>query len=201
VSEYAWVETRLRAVEAFSDAPSAVQEQRVIDVFREHPALVVEAIEHVGRRFESGQVRNPWAILAKHVEEAVRPLEDVTATDERDREKRIQRASQWLRAAGKHFDSEAEVVDELFGERGLLREWRSDETLEARMVKLWRELRPEGELIESQALERAERWKAPRGQVAGYHGYPVTRLKPQRAESPESDPEPVLEDDPEPVLA
>jgi hypothetical protein len=201
MSEFEWVETRLRAMELFRDSPSAAIEQRVLDVFREHPAMVVEAIEHVGRRFISGQVRSPWVILAKHVEEAVRPLEDYTAIDERDRGRRLERAQQWIRAAGKHFDSEAEVLDELFGERGLLREWRADEGLKARMASVWREHRIEGEKIEREEMERAERWKASRGQVAGYHGHSVTRLKPPKLLRPESDPEPVLEDDPEPVLA
>lgn len=158
VGEYQWVETRMRAIELFSDAPSAVQEQRVLDVFREHPALVVEGVEHVGRRFADGQVRNPWAVLAKHVEEAVRPLEDFTATDERDRDKAIRRAEQWMRAAGKHFDRWEEVEDELFGELGRIPQYASDEVCE-RMARLWNEVNGEGELIAEQAEERARRWR------------------------------------------
>jgi len=181
MSEYPWTEIRLRAIELFHSGPSAALEQRVLDVFRDHPALVVEAVEHVGRRFESGQVRSPWVILAKHVEEAMRPLEDVTATDERDRDKAISRAEQWVRSAGQHFDRDEEILEELFGEFGRLKTWREDDPLKVRMVALWGEVRPRGEAIDEQAEERAK-----------------ARIALQA--KPDDDPEPVL-DDPEPVLA
>lgn len=159
---HTWIETRERAVGLFHDAPSAPLEQRVIDVFREHPALVVEAVAHVGARFEAGKIRAPWVILAKHVEQAVTPLENVSASDERDRTKAIGRCEQWMRAVGKHFDSEGEIVEELFGDLGRLRHWRKDERLHERMLKLWREVRSEGERIEDEADERAQRWMASR---------------------------------------
>lgn len=165
MSDYEWIETRLRAMELFTDSPSAAQEQRVLDVFLEHPALVVEAVEHVGRRFAAGQVRNPWAILAKHVEEAVRPLDNPTVSDERDRDKAVRRAEQWMRAAGKHYPSWAEVEDALFGDTGYgdggasLRPYDSPQ-LRERMAKLYRQVEPEGALIEEQAEMRARAYMA-----------------------------------------
>lgn len=186
---YEWVETRLRAIELFQDAPSAAQEQRVLDVFREHPALVCESIEHVGRRFESGQVRNPWAILAKHVEEAMAPLEDFTASDERDREKQTRRAEQWIRSAGKHFDRVEEVLEELFGELGRIRAFDSPE-LRERMARVWREVRPEGELIAEQELERARRYRVLKDR----------KPDPAQVRRAMAGEEPVLVD-PEPVVA
>jgi hypothetical protein len=162
VSQYAWPELRQHAVRRFHDAPSAAIEQRVIDVFREHPVMVVEAVAHIGARFEAGKIRAPWVVLAQHVEQAVRPLEDVHATDARDRTKQVERASQWMRAAGKHFDSEDELLDALFGDNGQLRQWASDERLRERMRKLWNEVRPEGVLIDEQAEERARAWWAMR---------------------------------------
>jgi hypothetical protein len=165
MSEYAWADLRARAVERFHDTPRAETEQRILDVFRDHPAFVAEAIEHVAARFAAGQIRSPWPVLAVHVEGATRPLENVTASDTADRQRRTEKAEQWLRAAGKHFDSEDEVLDELFDASGgdrhgpLLKPWRDEEMFRKRMVVLWRELRPEGVLIEQQAEERGRRWR------------------------------------------
>jgi hypothetical protein len=200
VSEYLWTDVRLRAIELFHNGPSAAFEQRVLDVFREHPALVVEAIEHVGRRFASGQVRSPWVILAKHVEEAMRPLEDVHVSDQRDQVKAISRAEQWMRAAGKHFDREDEILDALFGDFGRLKTWRDDEPLRQQMVKLWHEVRPEGELIEAQAIERAEHWKATTGLRWKLDRDPKFRAA-YLTEHPDEDPEPTLDEEPEPALS
>ena len=190
---YAWTESRLRAIELFSDAPSAALEQRVLDVFLEHPSLVVEAIEHVGRRFERGQVRSPWAVLAKHVEEAVRPLDSPVVSDERDREKAIRRAEAWIRAAGKHFDQVEEILLELFDSRGLLAGFDSPE-LRERVAGVYREARPEGLLIDEQAEMRARAYRGLSGEVPGANG-PVTPppwRRPKREPEPSLDPEPVL---------
>jgi hypothetical protein len=197
---FVWTETRLRAIELFRDAPSAELEQRILDVFLEHPHLVIEAVEKIGRRYANGQVRMPWAVLAKAVSEMTSTLEGA-ATDERDRDKAIRRAEQWVRAAGKHFDSHAEIEDELFGDRGILSAWRDDDTLRGRMAKLWREVRPEGHLIAEQAEMRARSYVAANGQVAGAQGIPVTRLPWKRpiVERGMED-EPAVELDPEPVL-
>lgn len=66
-----------------------------------------------------------------------------------------------MRAAGKHYDRWPEVEEELFGERGLLSAYDSPK-LREKMRALWDEARPEGELIEKQAEERAEKWKQQR---------------------------------------
>jgi len=182
VSEYVWTELRAVAIERFRNVPDATLEQRVIDVFREHPALVQEAIEHVARRFESGQVRSPWIVLAKHVSEAMRPLEEVTATDERERAKQIARAEAWIRVAGQHFDREEEILEELFGEFGRLKTWAEDGPLKVRMIALWGEVRPKGESIQAQAEERASARHKLLADLA-------------------LDPEPSLDPDAEPALA
>jgi hypothetical protein len=200
-----WTETRLRAIELFRDVPSAELEQRVLDVFLEHPHLVIEAVESIGRRFEQGKVNRPWPVLAKHVSEAMKPLEGV-ASDERDRDKAIRRAEQWVKVAGKHFDSGDEVEVELFGDLGILATWRDDEALHERMAQLWAEVRPEGLLIEEQAEERARAYIAANGQVPGERGLPVTRppwkvpLGETRIVEPGMEDEPVVELDPEPAV-
>lgn len=196
---YVWSDVRDRAVEAFGgELPGAEVENATIEVFGRRPALVVATIEAVAEAKQAGSIRSGWAILRTRLRDEEARAE-ISVTDESDQRKRVSRAEQWIRAAGKHFDSESEVVDELFGERGLLRGSRDDLRVRTRMVSLWREVRSEGEQIEREAIERAERWKEPRGQVPGHHGYPVTRLQPLPKKSEDADPEPEL--DPEPVLA
>lgn len=192
MSEYVWTDLRGHAVELFHDTPSASLEQRVLDVFREHPALVSEAIEHVGRRFATGQVRSPWAVLAKHVEEALRPLGAVTVTDTKDREKAIRRAEQWMRAAGLHYDREGGVLEELFGTLGRLRGFDSPE-LRERMLELGRQERPRGEQVDREELERADAWNATAG-VLWRKRAGTLREKLEAAASPQP-PDPELHGD------
>lgn len=162
---YVWTETRLRGIELYGDTPRAHLEQRILDVFLEHPAMVVEAVEHIGRQFAAGQVRMPWAVLATHVERAVQPLDNPTVSDERDRDKAVSRAEQWMRAAGRHYPSWEEVEDALFGDTGYgdggasLRPYDSPQ-LRERMAKLYRQVAPEGQLIEEQAEMRARAYMA-----------------------------------------
>ena len=66
--------------------------------------------------------------------------------------------------AGVHFPSESEIVDELFNSRGLLRDF-TDEATRAEMLSLFRELRPLGEQVEREELERAEKQKEQRASL------------------------------------
>lgn len=186
-TEYVWRELRDHAIELFGDTPGPTVEERILVVFRTHPQIVAVGIDHVAQRRKQGTVTSPWGLLASHLEKATAPLDDVTATDERDRDKAIRRAEQWMRAAGKHYDSEAEIIDELFGETAALsiRLFDSPE-LRERMLRLWREVRPEGVKIAEQAEMRARAYAAAR--VA--------------APAVDDDPEPVpVDPDPEPVAA
>src|SRR3954454_21727117 len=96
---YTWSEHRERLVEATGDAPSTELEQRILDVFERHPALVVAGVEHIAGRYERGLVRAPWVVLAKHVEEAAAASAraSVPVRDERDRARARSRAAQWMR--------------------------------------------------------------------------------------------------------
>ena len=76
------------------------------------------------------------------------------------REKAILRAQRWIVNAGYACRSEVEVVDELFGRNGPLRDFAADEILGARMVALWRQERPRGEALERETEERFERLRA-----------------------------------------
>lgn len=163
-TEYVWSDLRQYANELYEDTPGAAIEARILDVFRRHPQIVARGIDHVAEQCRKGTVHSPWAVLAVHVEGATRPLEEATASDTSDRDKTIRRAEQWLRASGKHFDRWAEVAEVLFvtgwSDKGTgLAAWAKDEALRERMAKLWREVRPEGELVSEQAEERARRWE------------------------------------------
>jgi hypothetical protein len=67
----------------------------------------------------------------------------------------IARAERYIRQVGYLHLSEQELRDELAS-----RKWPVTDGL----VDLWRTVRPLGELVETEALERAERWK--QGQLA-----------------------------------
>lgn len=153
---YTWSEHRERLIEATGDAPSAELEQRILDVFERHPSLVVAGVEHIADRYQRGLVRAPWVVLAKHVEEAATASARASAPvrDERDRDRARSRAAQWMRTVGLLFDTESELRDELFGERGMLRDFAGDSELAEGLVDLWRDLRPVAERIEYEAAER-----------------------------------------------
>jgi hypothetical protein len=53
-----------------------------------------------------------------------------------------------VRNAGQHHDRESELVGALFDTGGYLRPWRDDQLLVERMVRLWREVRPNGVAVE-----------------------------------------------------
>jgi hypothetical protein len=148
--QYSWAETREQAATSFGGHyPDAELEQEILETFRERPAFVVDAIADITRAFESGRVHSPWLLLRKQLR---RPGSELVVTDESECELAAQKAEQWLRVAGLHFDRESEVEDELFGEvTGRLRAWGSDGVLRERLLSLWRELRPRGEQVEWEA--------------------------------------------------
>jgi hypothetical protein len=157
---YDWPTTRAQAIFNFGgDAPRADLEQRIMEVFAENPTLVIKAIEVVTKNYHAGKVRSPWAILDLNLKEATRPGTPLTATDTNDKTKRIARAEQWIRNTGAHYDRETEIVDELFGDRGLLQQYAAETSLVARMTTLWEQHRPEGIRIEEEAIAAAEKWK------------------------------------------
>lgn len=202
-SEYVWRELRDHAVNLFGDTPGAALEERILVVFRSHPHIVALGIDHVHERKKAGLVTSPWGLLAAHVEKATAPLEDVTVTDERDRDKAVRRAEQWIRAAGKHYDRLDELLDELFGPHGRLRAFDSPD-LRQRIARAWRDARPEGQLIDEQAEQRARAHIALCGQQPGAEGRPVTRppwkLPARTTTAAVDDPEPVAADpEPEPA--
>lgn len=165
MTEYVWSDLRDALVIRWSDIPSADLEQRVLDVWERHPQLVTDAWEQIDERYARGVVRSPWAVLAKHVEEAavIAERSSKAVTDDVDRTKAQQRGARWVRSTGIHFDRESEVRDELFGDFGMLRAYRNDDELVDALLTLWESERPRGERTEREAEERMTR------QGAAYH--------------------------------
>lgn len=64
-----------------------------------------------------------------------------------------------MRNAGMHFDRASEIEDELFGDRGTLRDYRDDHTLRQRMTTLWHQVRPIAEKLNQDELDRADIYK------------------------------------------
>jgi hypothetical protein len=70
----------------------------------------------------------------------------------------VGRAEAWLRNAGFHLD-EDEAEEELFGDRGLLRERAGDVILRSRLRAYWRSYQPARLRLEAEEAERAEEWR------------------------------------------
>lgn len=189
MTETSWAGVRAVGVDKFDGhLPRGQDEAIIIEIFEGMPSAVIRAIDEVAASFQQGKVTYPWSALRARLERGSKALRETTADVGVDKAKAITRAEQWIRATGKHFDRASEVLDVLFvapGERSgpVLGAWADDEALRERMLTLWREVRPEGELIAEQAEERAARWMA------------AKLAKPQAEE-----PEPALAE-PEPSLA
>lgn len=152
-----WEETRELAVKSFrGELPRAETEQDIIEAFQARPSAVLDALEQVKHAFANGQARSGWAVWRKRVQRDNLPAVIVDVAD--DREKRVASTERWLRHSGYHFDRESEVLEELFGDLGSLREWQQDELLRQRMASLWRSVRPLGEQVERETAEASRRY-------------------------------------------
>lgn len=118
MSNHVWSDTRHKAIQAFhGETPGAELEQRVIDVFRRRPQLVIDAIAYVADQRKLGRVKKScWGVLAAHIEHAEHTDRDVVATDESERAAAIAKAEHWIDRAGLHLPTEHELLDELFGD-------------------------------------------------------------------------------------
>ena len=137
------------------DLPGGRLEQQLIDAYAEHPTAVEKAIEKITLGHAAGKVRSPWGALKTEIE---RHRDNPTHETGHGREKAIQRAEQRIRNELLHYERADEVLDELFGPRGTLKAHTSPD-LEARMLALWNDLRPLGELTEHEQTERLARWR------------------------------------------
>lgn len=155
-----WHELLDQAIRDFGDPPGAQLEQKLVDAYAEHPAAVQVTLRKVAEQHKKGTVRQPWGLVQAELAKQISVRANIPATAERAVAEA--RAEQWMRAAGLHFDRWPEVEDDLFGDRGRLHPWHTDDALKQRMERLWNEVRPAGEALEHDQLERADRWKQQR---------------------------------------
>lgn len=157
---YEWETTLLDAIQAFGgQTPGGQLEEDIRTIFADNPALVTAAIKRIATQYETGSIRSPWGVL--RTECAKRSETTLKIATTHDRDKAIARAEQWIRTAGIHYDRETELLDELFTHErnppGLLSA-HDTPPLRTRITELWNELRPQGERVETAALERARNW-------------------------------------------
>jgi hypothetical protein len=155
---HVWTILRDRAIRDFGGkAPRAADEQAVLNVWLRQPQLVERAVESIAAAHASGRITWPWSALRGRVEKETTPVREAVVVGADERVGRSARAERWLRIAGFHLVTEAQVVDELFGRGGTLEPFAGDAELELRMLELWRSLEPVREQVEREALERARR--------------------------------------------
>ena len=123
---------------------------QAIDVENTDPQLVTAWLEAA-----SGPgVRSPRAFFLAGLKSGEPPY---VFGDDGDRVHAVVLAERWIENAGLYCDRAEEVIDELFGRNGLLREHAADVRLQKRMLDLWAKGRPTGEQVEREAIERAQR--------------------------------------------
>lgn len=183
MTTYQWPQLRAHAIEQYGgQTPGGQLEQDILDVFEQHPQTVANAIDRIATRFHAGSVQSPWAVLRADLQRTT-TSPDIHATDSTDRDKRVMRAEQWIRATGIHYDRASEVEHHLFGDArieptidprtgelitsstpGPLAAWADDTQLRTRLIDLWRTERPRGEQAEADHDARAKRYVQQRDQ-------------------------------------
>jgi hypothetical protein len=146
------------------DPPGAHLEDELIQAYTDNPEPVERSFQKITLAYKAGKIRSPWGALKTEVAKATEAARNPTHDRGTSKTKAVQRAEQRIRNELLHYDLEHEVWDELFGDRGTLRDYRSDE-LEHRMVALWQELRPLGELVEHEAEQRGQRYQEQRERI------------------------------------
>lgn len=175
MTEFVWADLRDQAIRAFGgELPGASTEQALIHAFEQNPARVAAELPRVGTDFAEGRIRSGWAIWRTRVEQAP-AARNPTVTDATERDRVVQKAEQWIRTVGVHYDRWDELDGELFrspagfisGMTGklTLEPWASDETLHDRLRDLWERERPRGERTDVDPDERAEVWIESRERV------------------------------------
>jgi hypothetical protein len=153
-----WETIRAQTIELFAgQTPRAEDETRIIPLWQRSPATYTTTAQNVAHALHAGTITWGWSALAARLERAHTPAARATAATGPDRERRIQRAEQWIHAAGIHYDRADEVWDELA--HGLLKPYADDAHLEQHIRSLWADLRPIGEAVEQEAEDRAARYR------------------------------------------
>ena len=151
-----WQELRTHLIDTYGETPRPETEAVIIEAYERHPNQLERSALALTADVAAGTIRSGWAVLRSRAGSISAPPSNPTRNTSVDREKRIMRAEEWIRAAGIHIDRDTEIQDELFNERGQLRDYPD---LTDHMLHLWAEERPRGLQTERAAEERAEKWK------------------------------------------
>lgn len=159
-----WEDLALQTAERFGGTlPHPDTSAAIATVYARAPQAVTRAIDRVADDYDQGNVRSPWGVLKSRIQQIT--VDQHAAARATGRDKAIERAEQWIRTAGLHYDRWTEVHDDLFGERGRLRDHATPE-LEHRMENLWNELRPLGVKAEDEAEARGRAYAAQKPNAA-----------------------------------
>ncbi len=162
MTEYRWSTTLDRGIDLFGETPGQQLEAELLTAFQQQPARIHSTIESVGAQILAGaNIRNGWAIVRKRIRDAP---EDVVVQDSTQTERKIVNARRWLHNAGCYVDMEADVMDELFGQQGMLRDHDSEQ-LRAEMAEAWRQERKRGVAAEAEHLAYMAKVKADRARI------------------------------------
>lgn len=116
------------------------------------PELVAQWLEAVSTK--TG-IKSPAGWFLAGIRSGKRPGEQ----HDPSRTKAVDLAERYIRNAGLYLPDETSVIDELFGQRGRLKTWTTDPTLQERMLIHWRAEQPRVEEAEAESLARAARWR------------------------------------------
>lgn len=138
-----WEQARRAIVSGFGDElPIDSTEAAVLAAWRQQPDVVEAAAQRIAGLKTEGSVRSGWAVLRAELDNLPARAPETTADAQTRRDAAVDRADAWLRTVGAHVPSEGELLDELFGPRGLLRAWDCAE-LRERMLDRWRATQPQ----------------------------------------------------------
>lgn len=133
MTTYTWSEWRDKACRWYGETPNPTTEAAIVEVFKTRPAAVVAELQLVADALRAGKVRSGWAVASTRI--AALASSDTVATDETEERQALAAARAWVRNVGHAYDRESEVVDELFGPYGRLRQWPD---LRERVLEEWR---------------------------------------------------------------
>lgn len=139
-----WTALRDQTIDRFNgQTPRPEDEGPIIDAYEAHPSMVIRAIDQVADALNANTITHGWSILRSRVERGQQPVREATPQTGAEKTKRIVNAERYIHNAGLHLD-QWDVEDELFGERGLLKDYAGDTTVRARMLEHWQNARPRG---------------------------------------------------------
>ncbi len=150
--ETTWASTREKYTRIFEAPPGFTDENDIAATFRNHPHDVITELDRIAQGFANGRLHSPWRVMARKLDKIAGDHDHIDINSGL----RIRQAEAWIRNAGVHCATEAEIRSELFHATSALLAGLEAE-LGNQMITLWKAERARGEYAEQEFLERAER--------------------------------------------